>query len=175
MKKNKMETWETINGYENYQISNYGSVRSLSRIVKRRGKGFGVTKERILKPYFKKKKKRKYYMVRLSKNGKAKDFQVHRMVGLCFVDNPENKPHVNHIDNNPLNNHYKNLEWCTQRENVNHGNTFRKYTSKYPGVCWRKDRNKWQAEISMNGKHKYLGKFINEMDAAEAYRNALKT
>lgn len=45
---------------------------------------------------------------------------IHRLVALTFIPNTENKPEVNHIDNNPLNNHVKNLEWCTRSENVRH-------------------------------------------------------
>ena len=45
---------------------------------------------------------------------------VHRLVGLAWIGNPDNKPCINHIDGNTLNNHYTNLEWCTQKENCQH-------------------------------------------------------
>lgn len=61
-----------------------------------------------------------YWKVELSNGGKRKSYKVHRLVGLSFIPNPEGKPYINHIDGNPLNNHYKNLEWCTQLENVIH-------------------------------------------------------
>jgi hypothetical protein len=61
-----------------------------------------------------------YRKVRLYKNKKYKDFYLHRLVAIEFVSNIENKNFVNHIDHNPKNNNYKNLEWCTHAENMNH-------------------------------------------------------
>ena len=59
---------------------------------------------------------RGYYSVGI----KRKTFMVHRLVALAFLPNPENKPFVNHIDGNKLNNHIDNLEWCTCKENNLH-------------------------------------------------------
>lgn len=56
----------------------------------------------------------------ISINGKKKVVFPHRFVAQLFVNNPENKPYVNHIDGNPQNNNYKNLEWCTNSENIIH-------------------------------------------------------
>lgn len=47
-------------------------------------------------------------------------YLVHRIVGICFIPNPDNKPCINHIDGNPSNNHVSNLEWCTYSENELH-------------------------------------------------------
>jgi hypothetical protein len=46
--------------------------------------------------------------------------KVHRLVAEWYVPNPQKLPFVNHIDGNKQNNHYTNLEWCTQRQNVHH-------------------------------------------------------
>ena len=51
-------------------------------------------------------------------NGKFE--RVHRIVSICFIENPENKPCVNHKDGNKLNNDISNLEWCTYSENTKH-------------------------------------------------------
>ena len=57
----------------------------------------------------------------LRKNGKHKVFLAHRLVAKYFLDNPENKPEVNHLDEDITNNNANNLEWCTSKENANYG------------------------------------------------------
>jgi len=57
-----------------------------------------------------------YYRVTLFN----KHYLVHRLVGLYYVPNPDNKPQINHKDKNKLNNHYTNVEWCTNEENQQH-------------------------------------------------------
>lgn len=59
-----------------------------------------------------------YEYVQLSKNGHHYTKKVHRIVAEAFIPNPENKPEVNHIDGNTLNNQVNNLEWCTRSENM---------------------------------------------------------
>lgn len=70
-----------------------------------------------------------YCRLQLYKNGKCKMYNVHRIVAEVFIPNQYNKPFVNHIDGNKQNNHVKNLEWVTQKENIDHA--FRTGLSTY--------------------------------------------
>ena len=58
--------------------------------------------------------------VQLSINGKQKHFTLARLIAELYIPNPLNLPQVNHLDGNPLNNHYLNLEWSTQSDNIKH-------------------------------------------------------
>jgi len=104
-----MEIWKDIVGYDQYQVSNYGRVKTTANAATR--------KERILKPL---KHPRGYFRVALWKDNKSKFFFIHRLVAEYFISNPENKPTINHIDGDKSNNHIDNLEWTTYRENMNH-------------------------------------------------------
>lgn len=102
------EFWKDIKGYEGlYQVSNLGRVKSLKR-----------GSERILKPRV---KSSGYIEVVLYKNSKPKNIRVNRLVAQTFIPNPEDKPQVNHIDEDKTNNMVSNLEWVTAKENMNHG------------------------------------------------------
>ena len=61
-----------------------------------------------------------YCYVTLYRDRKPKMFFVHRLVAICFIENPENFPHINHKDGNKENNHWRNLEWCTPLQNNVH-------------------------------------------------------
>ncbi len=62
-----------------------------------------------------------YQCILRDSNGKKHYIRVHRLIAKAFIDNPNNLPQVNHIDGNKLNNSIDNLEWCTNRENTQHG------------------------------------------------------
>ena len=105
------EVWRDIEGYEGlYQVSSEGRVKSLKRKMRKN--------ERILKPTY---NDRGYLYVDLCAGGKRKRFYAHRLVCQAFHENPDNKPEVNHINENASDNRACNLEWCTRRENNNHG------------------------------------------------------
>lgn len=156
-----MEEYRSIKGYEDYQISNLGNVKSFKR-----------GKERVLKP---RTHPVGYLVVNLYKENNKKTFYIHKLVAMAFLNHQPcgYKLVVNHIDFDPLNNNVNNLEITTQRENTNKKHI--KGSSRYIGVCWHKNYNKWTAKIYVNGKNKHLGYFTDELKASEAYQLALNS
>lgn len=168
--KNK-EVWLPVKGYEGmYQVSNLGSVKSLSRELLNWGLYPFFSKEKILKPS---PNNRGYYTVNLHKNKKQKLRTVHQLVAEAFLNHKPcgYKLVVNHIDQNRLNNNINNLEVVTQRENSNKRHL--KSTSKYTGVSYDKLRRKWVSGITIRGNQINLGRFNSEIEAHNAYQDKL--
>lgn len=110
------EKWKKIKDYEElYEISEKGEVRTLcdhfvrNRLYKKKGDIVAVCNGAY-----------GYNVCSLRKNGVNKMFKLHRLLAQAFIPNPENKPQINHIDNNRKNNKLENLEWCTNTENEQH-------------------------------------------------------
>lgn len=111
------EIWKDVKGYEGlYRLNNNGEVFSVDRYIVYSSGVKALHKGRRLKTD----SLRGYERVVLSKGGKAKRFQLHRLVAMNFIENPNNKEQVNHIDGNKKNNRLSNLEWCTAQENEIH-------------------------------------------------------
>lgn len=114
-----MELWKDIKGYEGqYQVSNMGNVRSLDRISPCGRVLRGANRRQHIN------KRTGYCYVNLCKNAIAKNVLVHRLVAEAFVDNPECKTTVNHINENKQDNRADNLEWMTLNENLHYGSHF---------------------------------------------------
>lgn len=112
-----MEQWKDIENYEGlYEISNYGRVKSLERMVKR-GLGKAKLKTRILIPQ---KCSNGYLFVQLCNSNKPKIILVHRLVAIHFVEGYAEGLEVNHKDLDKKNNHHLNLEWVTKSQNHKH-------------------------------------------------------
>jgi hypothetical protein len=164
------EIWKDILGYEGlYQVNDYGNVKSLSRTITK-GNITYVTKDRILKQSI---DSQGYPYVNLSDYKKQKTFRVHQLVAVAFLNHTPDKHKglvIDHIDNNKLNNMTTNLQLITNKKNTSKDR--KNKTSKYTGVSWHKQSNKWLAQFRENGSVKYLGTFETEEEARDAYNTS---
>ena len=141
------EVWRRVPNYEMYLVSNKGRMM-------RNGK--------IMKPSL----RAGYPYINLSVKGVAKNADVHRLVAKAFIANPDNKPWVDHIDNNKENNCVENLRWATQAENSHNTTGYNK--NGYKGV--RLQNNRYTAQIWDKGTYTYLGCFKTAEEAHDAYK-----
>jgi hypothetical protein len=111
------EIWKDIPNYEGiYQVSNFGNFKSYERIVFYNNKK-AIRKSKILNL---RESKAGYLYTVFSVNKERKTIKPHRIVAKVFVDNPLNKPCVNHINGIKTDNRVENLEWVTHSENTKH-------------------------------------------------------
>ena len=115
-----------------YEVSNLGRVRSLDRIVKVNNskQPTKMVKGQIMTPC---KTKNGYLEIGLYKDGKYKRLRINRLVAFAFIPNPENKPHVDHINTIRNDNRVENLRWCTPKENTNNELTLKHKSESHKG------------------------------------------
>ena len=155
-----METWKAIPGYEGlYEMNLEGKIRSLNYLGKK-----GNVQE--LKPGL----NRRYLQFCLGKNGINKRFKLHVLLAMTFLEHIPNgnKLVVDHINNDPLDNRLDNLQIITNRKNLSKDKKRNLPTGVY--IL----RNKFRAQIHINGKNKHIGCFSTPEEASEAYQNQLK-
>lgn len=127
----KEENWKPIKDFEGYyEISNFGRVKSLDRVIESSNGINKKIKERILKSS---ENSNGYLIVTLKKNNKRKQFKVHRLVAEAFIPNPEGKPYIDHINTIRTDNRVINLRWVTQKENCNNELSKKNYSEAQKG------------------------------------------
>lgn len=169
------EIWRDVKGYEGlYQVSNLGRCRSLDRLIHcntlLNNKESYIKKGRILKEgrySYGRGLAFGYIRYSLTKDKKSKNFCIHKLVAEAFIPNPENKPEVDHIDTNTLNNRVDNLRWVTRLENINnklsrlrqgkykYNNETAANTAEKQGICKNSFYNRvsnlnWSIERAIN-------------------------
>lgn len=150
------EIWKPIIEYEGlYEVSSFGRVKRLARKTWNNNHNKDIIMS--AKP-----DKKGYSRFKLTKiNGDIRLIQIHRLVCGAFHPNPENKPCVNHIDGNPKNNHYTNLEWVTYSENALHAfHIIKTRTAPFRGVF---GKNHFGSKIVIQLNKDYS--FVNEWDS----------
>ena len=100
-------------------------------------------------------------------NGTKKQVSMHRQ-----ILNAKDGFDVDHSNGNGIDNRRKNIRIATRSQNMHNKKMQHNNTSGYKGVHWNKGRGKWQANIKVNDKRRYLGSFDTPEDAAEAYKSA---
>ena len=151
-----VEKWVNIENHPNYFISNFGRVFSK--------KSNKVMKNRVVS-------KNGYQQITLDNS----QLLVHRLVAQAFIPNPNNLPCVNHKDENPGNNDFRNLEWCTYKYNSNYGTNpirhSKKMLDRYNNdPDWKSDCIKRLAEIQKKKRKRVvqLDKFNNYLKTYES-------
>ena len=144
------EEYRIIVGHENYSVSNLGNVKNnmTQCIIKQRKHTGGC-----------------YCIVDLRKDKIRKTCTIHRLVALAFIEPIQDKPIVDHIDNNPSNNNVFNLRWGSLSNNQHNRKMSKNNTSGFKGVRFMKGVKKWRAEITINDVQIHLGEFLNKDDA----------
>jgi hypothetical protein len=143
------EEFRTCIENNNYSVSNFGRLRNnkTNKILKGSKNSDG------------------YMIFDYTLDGIRHFKLIHRLVALAFIPNPDEKPFIDHIDNNKTNNNAYNLRWCTSNENQQNIGLKSNNTSGHKGVFYRKDSKKWRATISHNGKIINLGSFKTKEEA----------
>ena len=145
------EIWKDIPGYKGlYQISSFGNVK--------RG-------DKVRKTYI----SNGYYTLSLYKNGKETHKRIHRLLGETFIPNPENKPYIDHINRDKLDNRLENLKWATTIENSHNHSLYITNKLKEQNIGYSKHHKLYVFRIIRFGiKHT---KYFKTLDEAKDYRD----
>ena len=147
-----MEEFRKIKNYENYSISNLGNVRN-------------DLNNKILKQSIR--CNNGYMSVHLTLNNKQITNNIHILIANAFIDNPDNKLTVDHIDQNKLNNSLSNLRFSTQSEQCMNRSKMKNNVSGITGV-YKTKKNKYKAVYGLNYKNYNIGTFDTIDEATKA-------
>lgn len=114
------ENWKTLSDFDGlYAVSNKGRVVSFARAYMKTSNNSVVMYHKNHKLLLPRLREDNYYDVNIIVDGKRKKVLLHRLLATAFIPNPNNYPHIDHIDGNPSNNELSNLRWCTPKMNAN--------------------------------------------------------
>lgn len=148
------ETWKPIKNYPEYQVSDFGNVKSKMN--------------QLMKP---RKDKDGYLLIDLYKNGIMKNMRIHRLVAETFeLPKRKDQKTVDHIDGDRSNNNLSNLRYANQSEQAFNRYTWKNNTSGFKGVDFDQHTNKYRSRIQIDGKRQSLGYFQTAQQASDAYQ-----
>jgi hypothetical protein len=147
--ENRIETYKILDEYPDYCIFRDGVI-------------WNVAGDEPIEIYGTIKHKSGYRNFCLhDKNRKQKSFQIHRLLALAFIPNPNNLEQIDHIDRDTSNNNLENLRWVSRSQNSRNRTTYQinenSPQSGFKYVNWNKNHNKWQGRITVSGKRIYIG------------------
>jgi len=149
------EVFARIEEFPDYAISNYARVLS-------------IRKQIFLKPWI---SNSGYFQIYLYKDKKRYRNYIHRLVVRTFIKEEINKPIIDHINRNKLDNSLKNLRWADYQINGANRDKFKGTSSRFVGVSFIKRDKIWYSYIHIKGKLTNIGSYANENDAMHARNN----
>lgn len=116
----EQEIWKEIPNSKFYAVSNFGNIKRLEhKKWNNLNNSYSTYREKLLFICYNNSKR--YGRIAITYlDGTRPIESIHRLVAKSFIENPNNLPQINHKDGNKTNNHYSNLEWCTQSDNMQH-------------------------------------------------------
>lgn len=158
-----MEIWKNIKNFENlYQVSNYGRIKSLKRTLT----DGRIWEERIMKTPL----SSGYPSVSLRKDNVYFKIRVHTIVGHHFLKGYKKGYCINHIDGIKTNNHFQNLEWCSNADNIKHA-----YTNKLSNAVDIMKESNSKSTVQLDLNNNLIQIFDSAKDAAEFINCPLQT
>jgi hypothetical protein len=139
-----------IQGYSNYIVYDDGRI-------------FSKKRNKFIKPRL---HSGGYHQVSLCKDGKYKNHYIHRLVGVHYIDNPDNKPQIDHINRIRTDNRVCNLRWTTRSENC--CNKGLKQNNKTGHICIYKNHKRWRFQKTIPNKK--ITKYFNSLTDALCYK-----
>lgn len=153
------EIYVPVHGTEGrYEVSNFGNVKS---VAGGRRKG-GILKQSMRSQKF------GYKVVTLCKGKLTQTVNVHRLVAVAFLSNPDNKRTVNHKDGNKLNNNVENLEWATRQQQSRNTRVYKTSKTGIKGVTRSRSSHQWRAYVCVDKQIIWLGYYYTLAEAKEA-------